>query len=28
VMWLGVNRAQFIVPAKSTEKDRNEGAVV
>jgi preprotein translocase subunit SecF len=28
VMWLGVNRAQFIVPVKSTEKDRNEGAVV
>jgi preprotein translocase subunit SecF len=28
VMWLGVNRAQFIVPAKSTEKDRNDGAVV
>jgi preprotein translocase subunit SecF len=28
VMWLGVNRAQFIVPVKSTEKDRNDGAVV
>jgi len=28
VMWLGVNRAQFIVPVKSTAKDRNEGAVV
>ncbi len=28
VMWLGVNRAQFIVPVKSAEKDRNEGAVV
>ena len=28
VMWLGVNRAQFIVPVKSSEKDRNEGAVV
>jgi preprotein translocase subunit SecF len=28
VMWLGVSRAQFIVPAKNTEKDRNEGAVV
>jgi preprotein translocase subunit SecF len=28
VMWLGVDRAQFIRPAKSTEKDRNEGAVV
>jgi preprotein translocase subunit SecF len=28
VMWLGVDRAQFIRPVKSTEKDRNEGAVV
>ncbi len=28
VMWLGVDRAQFIVPVKSAEKDRNEGAVV
>jgi preprotein translocase subunit SecF len=28
VMWLGVNRAQFIRPAKNAEKDRNEGAVV
>ena len=28
VMWLGVNRAQFIVPVKSVEKDRNDGAVV
>ena len=27
VMWLGVDRAQFIKPVK-TEKDRNEGAVV
>jgi len=28
VMWLGVDRAQFIRPAKNLEKDRNEGAVV
>jgi preprotein translocase subunit SecF len=28
VMWLGVDRAQFVRPAKSAEKDRNEGAVV
>jgi len=28
VMWLGVNRAQFSVPVKNAEKDRNEGAVV
>jgi preprotein translocase subunit SecF len=27
VMWLGVDRAQFVKPVK-TEKDRNEGAVV
>jgi len=27
VMWLGVDRAQFVKPIK-TEKDRNEGAVV
>jgi len=27
VMWLGVDRAQFIKPVK-TEKDKNEGAVV
>jgi preprotein translocase subunit SecF len=28
VMWLGVDRAQFIKPVKNVEKDRNEGAVV
>jgi preprotein translocase subunit SecF len=28
VMWLGVDRAQFIRPAKNLEKDRNDGAVV
>ncbi|HZN86919.1 MAG TPA: protein translocase subunit SecF [Burkholderiales bacterium] len=28
VMWLGVDRAQFIRPAKNPDKDRNEGAVV
>jgi preprotein translocase subunit SecF len=28
VMWLGVDRAQFIKPAKNVDKDRNEGAVV
>jgi preprotein translocase subunit SecF len=28
VMWLGVDRAQFIRPAKNLEKERNEGAVV
>jgi preprotein translocase subunit SecF len=28
VMWLGVNRAQFIQPVKNPEKDRNDGAVV
>ena len=28
VMWLGVDRAQFIKPAKNPDKDRNEGAVV
>jgi preprotein translocase subunit SecF len=28
VMWLGVDRAQFVRPAKSAEKERNEGAVV
>ncbi len=28
VMWLGVDRAQFIQPVKSAEKDRNGGAVV
>jgi preprotein translocase subunit SecF len=27
VMWLGVDRAQFVKPVK-TEKDKNEGAVV
>jgi preprotein translocase subunit SecF len=28
VMWLGVDRAQFIRPVKNLEKDRNDGAVV
>jgi preprotein translocase subunit SecF len=28
VMWLGVDRAQFIRPVKNLEKDRNGGAVV
>jgi len=28
VMWLGVDRGQFIKPMKNVEKDRNEGAVV
>jgi preprotein translocase subunit SecF len=28
VMWLGVDRAQFIKPVKNVEKDRNQGAVV
>ena len=28
VMWLGVDRAQFIKPAKNVDKDRNNGAVV
>jgi preprotein translocase subunit SecF len=28
VMWLGVDRAQFIKPAKNVDKDRNDGAVV
>jgi len=28
VMWLGVDRAQFVLPVKSVEKDRNDGAVV
>ena len=28
VMWLGVDRAQFIRPLKNLEKDRNDGAVV
>ena len=28
VMWLGVDRAQFIKPVKNVEKDRDEGAVV
>ena len=28
VMWLGVDRAQFVVPVKNPEKDRNDGAVV
>jgi preprotein translocase subunit SecF len=28
VMWLGVNRAQFVTPAKPVDKDRNDGAVV
>ena len=28
VMWLGVDRAQSIRPAKNPDKDRNEGAVV
>jgi preprotein translocase subunit SecF len=28
VMWLGVDRAQFIRPLKNLDKDRNEGAVV
>ena len=27
VMWLGVDRAQFVVPVKNPEKDRNDGAV-
>jgi len=28
VMWLGVDRAQFVKPLKNAEKDRNEGAVI
>jgi preprotein translocase subunit SecF len=28
VMWLGVDRAQFVKPAKKTGKDEHEGAVV
>jgi len=28
VMWLGVDRAQFVKPLKNAEKDRNDGAVV
>ena len=28
VMWLGVDRGQFIRPVKNLEKDRNDGAVV
>jgi preprotein translocase subunit SecF len=28
VMWLGVDRTQFIRPVKNLEKDRNDGAVV
>jgi preprotein translocase subunit SecF len=28
VMWLGVDRAQFVKPAKPADKDRNDGAVV
>ena len=28
VMWLGVNRAQFVTPLKKTGKDEHDGAVV
>jgi len=28
VMWLGVDRAQFIRPVKKTGRDEHEGAVV